>query len=133
MRQTRRHRALTALIALFGMLFMQLAVAAHGCPGMHGAGIEHSAMLGADGQPMPDCASSERLRAGPVPVHCQDDTPSLDKAEVKTFAPAIVLFWPVVAALEPVLAGPQLPPEAPSLLQRPTAPPIAIRHCCFRI
>jgi len=133
MRQTRRHRALTALIALFGMLFMQLAVAAHVCPGMHGARIEHSVMLGADGQPMRDCASSSASAPALCHVHCQDDTPSLDKADAKTFAPAIVLFWPVVAALEPALAGPQLPPETPSLLQRPTAPPIAIRHCCFRI
>jgi hypothetical protein len=133
MRQTRPHRVLTALIALFGMLFMQLAVAAYSCPGLQGGGMDASAMLADDAPSMPDCEPSGASQPALCHAHCQGDTPSLDKPQVQTFTPAVVLFWPVPAAIEPVLARPQVHPEASSLLQRTTAPPIAIRHCCFRI
>ena len=131
MRQTRRHRVLTVLIALFGMLFMQLAVASYACPGLQ-VGIEQTAAPD-DGQAMPDCAATGTPKPALCHAHCQDGSSSLDKAELKTFTPAAVLFAPVLIAFDPVLPSPQPRHAAFSLLQRITAPPISIRHCCWRI
>jgi hypothetical protein len=114
MKLPRKHRFLTALIALFGMLFMQLAVASYTCP-------------------MPGCDQVDQAQPALCHAHCQDGTSSLDKAEAPVVAPAAVIVFAILAPLEPL--APLGPPgaEPASFLQRSTAPPISIRHCCFRI
>ena len=58
---------------------------------------------------------------------------SLDKSEL----PAVQPFVPAGMVLElPVVDAAFIPTTAPRttlFLTRATAPPIAIRHCCFRI
>ncbi|HUG25380.1 hypothetical protein [Piscinibacter sp.] len=119
MRLPRKHRVLTALIALVGMLFMQLAVAAYACPGSSES---------APPTAMADCDEADSAAPALCHAHCQDGQTSLDKPEVRTAA-AVMFF---MALVEPVSAGTQARFEPASLLRRSTAPPISIRHCCLR-
>ena len=115
MKLPRKYRFLTALIALFGMLFMQLAVASYACP------------------TMPGCDQLDPAQPALCHAHCQDGKASLDKAEAPVVSPAAVIVSALPAPLAP-LAALGLPGAEPaSFLQRSTAPPISIRHCCFRI
>ena len=131
----RTHRLLTALVALLGMLFMQLAVAAYACPGGLGGSSATSATAPAAMASMPDCDQPQPDADQPAlcHAHCLDGTASLDKAGAPAVFPAAV----IVSALT-LPTGP-LPPALPvhaeplSFLQRITAPPIAIRHCCLRL
>ncbi|WP_457330296.1 hypothetical protein [Rhizobacter sp. P5_C2] len=136
MKLSRTYRILTALIALFSMLFMQAAVASYTCPALQGGGDLGStvvdqpsmaAMPGCD-QPQPDSGNPALCHA-----HCLDGKSSLDKPQAPTVTPAVVLVSTILFPLEPLLASPQPVAEQPSFLRRTTAPPIAIRHCCFRI
>jgi hypothetical protein len=128
----RRHRLITVLFALCSLLFMQLAVAGHACPGAGQTRGEAAAMAAA--MPCSD-AMPAGLDDGAAPglcqAHCQADKLSADKFEVPSLpalpAPAVD-FCVVVSA--PVYGG---APIQTSLLERTTAPPMAVRHCCFRI
>jgi len=133
MRLPRRHRVLTALIALFGMLFMQLAVASYACHGLRPGSAEPATAAPADEADMPGCDQPGMSRPLLCHAHCQDGKSTLDKPEARTAAPAAVLIAAIPVASLPVV--PELHPrhESASLLQRTTAPPISIRHCCFRI
>src|SRR5438067_9692021 len=136
MRPSRKHRVLTALIALFGMLFMQFAVASYACPGIQAGGSSGPAAsmdAPGDGAAMPDCGQPDSGKPALCHAHCEDGKSSLDKHQVRTLAPAAILSVAMVVSAEPVMPDPGARVEHASLLQRTTAPPIAIRHCCFRI
>jgi hypothetical protein len=127
MKLSRKNRLLTALIALFSMLFMQLAVASHPCPVAQDHGLPTSAMASG----MPGCEQSSDPAL--CHAHCRDGQSALDRAELPVVAPAAVIVSAPSAPIEPSVAGPQPVVEPASWLERTTAPPIAIRHCCFRI
>lgn len=113
MKLRRKIRILPALAALIGMLFMQWAIASHACP----RGCDHG-----------DSAMPALCHA-----HCHDADSSLDKPELPVLAPAAINVGAIVVPLElsPARAAPRAVPL--SLLQRSTAPPISIRHCCLRV
>ncbi len=126
---SRRHRLITVTIALFSLLFMQLAVARYVCPS--------GAATTATASPMP-CAASMAM-AMPLDTeqpalchaHCQPDAQSQDKYEVPP--PVAIGAMPAnftLALTLPVLSGVAL--QAPHLMHA-TAPPVAIRNCCLRI
>lgn len=131
---SRRHRLITVTIALFSLLFMQLAVARYVCPS-GGAGAATTAT--ATASPMP-CAASmvmamplDEAQPALCHAHCQADAQSQDKYEVP--APVAICAMPAnftLALSMPVLSGVAL--QAPHLMHA-TAPPVAIRNCCFRI
>ncbi len=129
---SRRSRFITVLVALVSLLFMQLAVAGYACPGVQPKAAEVAAMAKVK---MP-CAES-------MPIGMDDDQPNLcqahclaghqtaDKYELP--APLDIGAVPVsflLPDIAPVFGG---APLQPPHLKRTTAPPIAIRHCCFRI
>jgi hypothetical protein len=126
----RKQRVVAALIALFSMLFMQLAVASYACPGVQAAMTD---AMSDDAAAMPDCEDDGASRSALCHAHCQDGKSSLDKPEVRTVAPAAGLLSAIVVAADPAPPGRQAGFDSPSLLRRTTAPPISIRHCCFRI
>lgn len=124
MKLRRTNRVVAALIAMFSLLFMQLAVAAYACP-----------MLAQETPPpmTADCHNMDR--ENPVLCHAfvESGKQSLDKAA----APAVQPFV-AAAALAEVAPVDQLAPAgallAPSAVPAMgPAPPIAILHCCFRI
>ena len=129
----RRHRSLTALIARFGMLFMQLAIASYACPGLQGEGSREAKMGTAPMQAMPGCDQSDPVRPALCHAHCLDGKTSLDKPQTPVASPAAIIVSTILTPLEPHLpaASPGATPDFE--LRRITSPPIAIRHCCFRL
>lgn len=134
MKLPRKYRFLTALVALFGMLFMQLAVAAYACPGLSsGSG---SVTMAADASPMqsmPGCDQPDPAKPALCHAHCQDGKSSLDKPDVPVVSPATVMVSTILTPLQPLLPARVAGAEPPSFLHRITAPPLSIRNCCFRI
>jgi hypothetical protein len=129
MRLSRRSRLATALVALFSMLFMQLALASYSCPGL----TPPSQFSAAGHQGMPDCVESEMDQPSLCHAYQQERNQSLDKPLMPDVQPfvtgALTLVFP---NLDPT-ALPLLPAGESLSLTRATAPPLAIRHCCFRI
>lgn len=132
MKYSRRNRFVAAVVALFSLLFMQLAVAAYACPNLAQV-PQRPAMLNASGQPMVDCPEIDKQS----PSLCQADTQkaaqSIDKADPPSIQPftAIGLVLHVVMPEAPAESGSGI--AAVFLQARTTAPPISIRNCCFRL
>ena len=135
MKLSRSHRMLTALVALFGMLFMQWAVASYAWPELHtggGSGVAQPAQP--DMASMPDCDQpSDAAQPALCHAHCHDGEASLDKAEAAAVSPAAVIVSTLLVVPRPLVASSQPGTEPPSFLHRATAPPISIRHCCLRL
>ena len=123
----RSSRLLAAWLALFAVLFSQLALAAYACPFL-AAPAEMTAPMpqGCDGMPL-DLEQPTLCRA-----HSQQGDQSLDKPLVSLPQPALLRGLDSDWGLDPGL-DPGLPGEQLSLLARPTAPAVALRHCCLRI
>jgi len=132
MTRNRRNRLITVLFALVSLLFMQLAVASYVCPGTASKVAEVAAMAEAD---MP-CAESMTLamdesQSNLCQAHCQAGQQTADRYELP--APVVIATVPADFTLPltaPVFLG--APLQAPHL-RRTTAPPVAIRNCCFRL
>lgn len=111
------------MVALFSMLFMQLAVASYSCP----AGLTPMA-AGAHCAGM-DPAQPNLCKAKAINLAAKQ---SLDKADV----PSVLPFIPLeLAGLVAAADWSPLPPDAtasPPWLARSIAPPLSIEHCCFR-
>lgn len=129
----RRHRLITVLFALCSLLFMQLAVAAYACPGNTGKVSEAAAMAEA-GMP---CAGDMSLstdddQPGLCHAHCQSAQQTVEKVQAPSPVDAVSVGF-AFTIYSPLLAAPPAGPAQASLLLRSTAPPIAVRNCCFRI
>ncbi|APW35966.1 hypothetical protein RD110_01030 [Rhodoferax koreense] len=128
----RQSRLITVFIALVSLLFMQLAVAGYACPGVQQKIAEATAMAEAT---MP-CAESMSINMDDAQpnlcqAHCQVGHQTADKYELP--APLDISAVPVsflLPDMASVLGG--APLQQPHL-KRTTAPPVAIRYCCFRI
>ncbi|MFD2365675.1 hypothetical protein [Pseudoduganella sp. GCM10020061] len=129
--KTRPSRLLAAIVTLFSMLFMQLAVAAYECPALE-TGHGKTALLAADSNgDMSSCADADPDQPNLCQAHDQAGNQSLDK-------PAAPLLQPFIATSAWRLVPPDpAPPYAstshliPSL-EHAIAPPLAIRNCCLR-
>lgn len=132
----RSSRFFTALVALFCMLFMQLALAAYACPVVDGDqdGATLSASAGMPDQDMPGChEGKDQVQPSLCHAYGQAGNQSLDKPHIPHVQPFIeaglaLLLIPVEIAYPPVGVRPEL-----TLLARATAPPLSIRNCCFRL
>lgn len=132
MKLPRLPRYIAALVAVVSMLLMQFAVAAYVCPG---AGTGDSQMASIDYAGMPGCDGMDTAQPTLCHANAHDHAgkQSIDKPElpqVQAFSP--VGLTQIVGPSDIVSAS--LSAESTSLLlTRTTAPPIAIRNCCFRI
>ena len=128
----RRIRLGTALLALSSLLFMQLAVAAYVCPGSTSKAAQ-VAVMASSGLPCADMASMvmDDVQPNLCKAHCQSDQQSADTYQLPPLVAlaAVLAVYPASIAV-PVPAG--VPLQTP-LLRRSTAPPLAVRNCCFRI
>lgn len=127
-------RFVAALIALFSMLFMQLAVASYACPNMRTAQPSAATAISAGATAMsPDCMGMDMEQPSLCRAQDQAGSQSLDKPQlpdVQPFVPAALVQ--AVTALN--LSYAQLPTQPrPLNLTRATAPPLSIQNCCFRI
>lgn len=130
MKNSSRNRLLSAIVALMSLLFMQLAVAAYACPNLMPA--PSAPMLDRAVHPMTDCAETDQQSPTLCDAHAHKQTPSIEKPDV----PSVMPF--VATGLAMVLVWPEQPAALPSpphvfLHASGTSPPIAIRHCCFRL
>lgn len=126
----RRHRLITVLFALASLLFMQLAVAGYACPVT--SKVSEVAAMAAAGMPCAgDMATVDTDQPGLCHAHCQSSQQTADKVQVPT--PVGVMVTGFTYILAPIrVSAPTRPAQAPLLL-RSTAPPLAVRNCCFRI
>ncbi|OGB32467.1 MAG: hypothetical protein A3F78_12895 [Burkholderiales bacterium RIFCSPLOWO2_12_FULL_61_40] len=128
----RHSRLITAFLMLVSLLFTQLAVAGYVCP----SGFETAAQITAMAQADMPCAQSmaasmDDTQPNLCHAYCQAGRQTADKYELPTPLDISMLstgiFLPVRT---PVFWG--APLQLPHL-KRATAPPLSIRHCCFRI
>ena len=127
MRSHRFLRLLPAILAMVGVLFAQLGVAAHACAM---PADESIVMESETGSP---CGGMVIDHGQPAlcQAHCQQGDQSLDKPLTPLLGPVTGLgAW----AIDVAFATPPEPPprEQPSLLARATGPSVAVRHCRFR-
>jgi hypothetical protein len=133
MKLTRPSRVAAAILALFSMLFMQLAIAAYACPGMMPmSGQMDMSAMSAD-QNMEHCKGMDLKAPSLCYAHDQAGNQSLDKPGTPQIQPftAIGLALPMVSV--PYTAAQSQSVVKSVVLARTTAPPISIRNCCFRV
>ena len=111
------------MVALFSMLFMQLAVASYSCPAGGNPAVSGAPCAGMDLDKPSLCkAKAINLAA----------KQSLDKADVPLVLPFVPLELAGLVVAADWTALPAESAAAPPALARSIAPPIAIEHCCFR-
>lgn len=130
MKLSRPSRFVAALITLFSLLFAQLAVAAYACPDLQSP----PAYVQAEHADMPDCPGGMDLRKPALcKAHCDGPHQAVDAPSAPHPGPfvaaTLTCVLPDLALAAPVAAG----GHVSITLQYATAPPIAIRNCCFRI
>jgi len=131
MRPSRATRLVAAVIAVISLLFTQLALASYVCPDASVQAPRMAMKAGMEG--MSHCAAMDKAQPGLCQAHGHADHQSLDKPDL----PQIPPFQAVGQIL--TVIPPDLAAHAPAFvtigpaLARATAPPLAIRHCCFRI
>lgn len=135
MKLRRPTRFLAAIVALFGMLFTQLAVASYVCEtgSAETIGSVQQAMQSSPPMAgMPDCGGLDLEQAGLCGAHAQTGNQSLDKPST----PSVVQFIPAALSVVSEPSRRALPPIAPKhelpALARSVAPPFSISNCCFR-
>lgn len=127
---TRRFRSFAALLALVGVLFSQLALAAYACPMETLA--QAAAMAAMDGEG--GCCGKSVDASNPAlcHAHCQQGKQTLDKPSVSVPDPGPASSILPVASLS-IAEPPDIAPGAlPLLLARDTAPSLAVQLCCLR-
>jgi hypothetical protein len=127
---SRRRRLATVLFALFSMLFMQLALAGYACPGLESR-VQEAAAMAESGMPCENMSMSvDDEQPALCHAHCGAGQQATDNQPVQM--PAAVLVSGLAVTPAPVATPARHSPHS-SLLARATAPPLAIRNCCFRI
>ncbi len=123
-----RVRRATAGIAAAVMLFAQFAVAAHACTtfpaGVTAPGATHDASPCHDMDPQPDPVCLQ---------HCADSPQSFDHHTVAPIVPAAAPVYTLGRCDRVAVFMQSEERHSYALLVRVTAPPLAVRNCCFRI
>ena len=132
MTSSRRFRVVAAVLALISMLFMQLAMAAYACPDKT---MMRSMSTGTTSvqQAMPGCEEMDMAQPGLCHAHADTGTQSLDKPDLPQVQPFLAGGLSIIV-LPIALFTPDSTIDSNGMLRaRATAPPLAIRNCCFRI
>ncbi|UVW30643.1 hypothetical protein [Massilia sp. H6] len=132
---SRPSRLFAATITLFSILFMQLAVAAYACPALSVQHESEVARMSAYVPPdeMPACHEMDLVQPSLCHAYHQADNQSLDKPGVPPLQPFLAVGFGLPLLPLDVAYRPDSAPANPPFLTRTTSPPLAIRHCCFRI
>ena len=121
----RRCRIWTSRLAIFAMLFAQLAVAAYACPALSpDKGPVTAAFVASPCQNM----AMDKDLANLCQKHCHDDQQSQGGlAPAVGFVPSFIVELDVQEIYAPATV------VSPPALSHAIAPPLIIRNCCFRI
>jgi hypothetical protein len=131
MKLSRPSRFLAALVTIFSLLFTQLALASYVCP--TGEPTAPTISAGAGEGAMPDCAGMDTQQSGLCQAHCIGEKQTLDAPAAPNVAPFVASTLACVLPDTRPGADVAYDDMAATPLQHATAPPIAIRNCCFRI
>ncbi len=123
MKFRRSSRIVAAVVALFSMLFMQLAVASYSCPS---AG--KPVATGAQCAGM-DAAQPSLCKAKAVNLAAKQ---SLDKPDLPPVLPFVAADLAGTVLASAWTPGPADPAAAPPGLAHSLSPPHSIEHCCLR-
>jgi hypothetical protein len=129
-------RIIAAIITILSLLFTQLALASYDCPQLRAAPPAAMSMHGAD---MPGCANMANManmdtdQPGLCHAHCTAGSQTVDTPHAPLVAPFVAAALTAVVCDAGVLAPSHGLQRKAVFLERSTAPPLAIRHCCFRI
>ncbi len=136
MSSSRNFRCVTALVTLFCLLFMQLAVAAYACPGEVPPPMGEASAHAVAGVP-PDaasgCAGTDMEQPSLCHAHDQVGNQSLDKPELPQVQPFMAANMVRALALFDAPAATWAANQHKDYSDRTSEPSLAIRHCCFRI
>lgn len=134
MKLSRGSRLIAALVTLFSMLFMQVALAGYACPG-YKTGQDHDVAAvsqGASDMAMPGCEQVDLVQPNLCQATIQIAHQSLDKPQaphVHAFVPITTMLVTGASTLYRPITG-SLKAEWP---RHPTAPPISTLHARLRI
>ena len=131
MKVSRPSRVIAAIITIFSLLFTQLALASYACPELNVA--KRTAI--AQTVEMPGCANMDMAmdQPGLCQPHCAAASQTADTPQAPLVQPFVAAELTVVLSVATAAVPTHaLQPEG-VLLKRSTAPPLAIRNCCFRI
>jgi len=128
-----RPRIITVLFALLCLLSAQLSLAAYACPNAV-AGSQQATVMDMKGMPCAGdmAAEMDAGQPGMCHAHCQTIQQSADQYQLPGLA-TIMQMGPVLTVAQTPAVVAQAPPWQASILQRTTAPPLAVRNCCLRI
>lgn len=132
MKLSRPSRFVVAVVALLSILFMQLAVASYACPAMD---LEHGsqAMAATQMEDMAGCHDMDPEQPSLCHAYGQTGNQSLDKPAVPPLQPFLAVGFGLPATPLGATRPPDFAFPGTIFLTRATAPPLAIRNCCFRI
>ncbi|WP_347261995.1 hypothetical protein [Rudaea sp.] len=122
-----RHRRWIALVALLGLLFQQVAMAAYACPTE-----TRGAVAMAASSDMPDCTEPGKADLARCQQHCHPLTQTSDHGTAPTVPPALLppTTWLRAASWHPVRWHDDV---VHGVIARAAAPPLNIQHCTFQI
>lgn len=134
MRSTRRVRLITVCLALLSMFYMQLAVATYVCPASLGS-ASAAMSAAANAVDMSHCDGMDQMQAGLCHVHAYGDLTkqSVDSPDLPSVHPFVPGGLLIALDLTDLVSLHRSAQTNDNVLTRTTAPPLAIRHCCFRI
>ncbi len=121
-------RQIVSLFAVTAVLFTQLAMSAYACPMLLNQFAWPAQMNDNSAQ---DCDGMDMSQPALCQHHCEDSQQIVNDAPVEQ--PSIT-----ATSLFVINFTAMVPPFQPSILVAPslhhaTSPPLAVRHCCFRI
>jgi hypothetical protein len=127
MKLSRELRRLVCRILAGVLLFAQLAVAAHACPGV-------SAPAQASARSMPGCHQMDPDAAALCAEHCRLGQQSADTASPPTVQAAIpVMLYLLPGEPLPALASAGVPAAPDAAMPAAPPPPHTVLHCVLRI
>ncbi|ALK99684.2 hypothetical protein AM586_17605 [Massilia sp. WG5] len=119
---------------LFSILFMQLAVSAYACPAFNlGHDDQLTSSMQAKPADMSSCHDVDMEQPSLCHASHQTDKQSLDKPATPPLSPFVAVGYGLPISLITLTYQRPLGSPIPAFLTYATAPPIAIRNCCFRI
>jgi hypothetical protein len=133
MKPSRATRVFAAVIAVISLLFTQIALASYVCPGTAIPGSVTMMEAGQNMAGMDHCSGMDKAQPTLCHEHNHGGQQSLDKPDLPK-VPPFHAVGPMLTVVVPGIAAPT--PHVLTIrrfLAHATAPPVAIRHCCFRI
>ena len=123
-------RKFVSLFSIAALLFAQLAVAAYACP-MQFQGLDNAvATVSASA---PDAGEQDADSPALCKKHCENEQQNVNDSPQApaafSFETALTLTLPLAMQSATLRDAPVATPS----LRNATAPPLSIRHCCFRI